>query len=489
MKILLVNAPPLKTFGITGQIYPPLGILYLASYVRQKRSDLKIHAIDGYKENRRELANKIIKFNPKVLGVSFTTQAATGAYKLINEVKQRNDKIYVVVGGPHPTALPEDCFKNSKTDIAVIGEGEESFSEIIEKIDGYSKDLSNISGTVLMSNGRLKKNPLRPLIKDLDQIPFPARDLLDIRKYPGYMYKKYDCDTDIISARGCPFNCTYCSNPVWKLQKPWYRLRSPQNVVDEIEHIVKNYGIREIYDETDEFNGNKNWAKNVCDEIAKRKLDIAWKAQMRVDNIDPELVDKLKQSGLWMGLFGLESANDRTLKGINKKQTVAQINKTLDLFKDSQIKCFGLFMAFNVWEEDGKLCYENKDDSLRTLEYARQLIKDKKLHLFGWSMTTPYPGSKLYDISMRWNLIDKKCVGNWEYFDSGSNFIMKLPGIKPSDYSQVINAGKKLQAKLLFTSGTFNLKALPLYIKKAYLVLKRNFQNSLSWLFSTNSES
>ena len=477
MRILLLNAPPLKTFGITGQIYPPLGILYLASYARQKRPDFQIQAIDGYKENRTELVKKIIKFNPDVLGVSFTTQAATGAYQLINEVKQKNDKIYIVVGGPHPTTIPEDCFKNSKADIVVKGEGEETFFEILEKVEVLSEDISNIKGTVLVKNGQLIVNPPRPLIKDLDQIPFPARDLLDIKKYPGYMYKKYNFDTDIISARGCPFNCTYCSNPVWKLQKPWYRLRSPKNVVDEIESIIKDYGIQEIFDETDEFNGNIKWAKEVCDEIVNRKLKIAWKAQMRVDNIDQELVTKLKQSGFWMGLFGLESCNDRTLKGIDKKQTVEHIQQALDKFKDSQIKCFGLFMAFNVWEEDGKLCYEDKDDSLKTLNFIKHLIKEKKLHLFGWSMTTPYPGSELYNIAKRHNLIDAKCINNWEYFDSGSNFIMKLPGVTASDWSHVINAGKRLQAKLLFTSGTFNFRALPLYFKKAYYVLKRNCQN------------
>ena len=477
MRLLLVNTPPLKTFGITGQIYPPLGILYLASYVRQRRNDLQIRAIDGYKENRTELVKKVIEFDPEILGVSFTTQAATGAYRLINEVKQRNGKIYVVVGGPHPTTIPEDCFKNSKADIAVIGEGEETFLEIVEKVDSSSMDINSIIGTAVMDNERFKKNPMRPLIDDLDKIPFPARDLLDIKKYPGYMYKKYNRDTNIISARGCPFNCTYCSNPVWKLQKPWYRLRSPQNVVDEMEYIVENYGIREVFDETDEFNGNKKWAKEVCDEIIRRKLDIAWKAQMRVDNIDSELVAKLKKSGFWMGIVGLESANDRTLEGIDKKQTVEQINQALDKFKDSQIKCFGLFMAFNVWEKDGQLCYENKDDSLRTLNFAKQLINEKKLHLFGWSMTTPYPGSELYNIAKRHNLIDKKCIDHWEYFDSGSNFIMKLPGVTASDWSYVINAGKRLQAKLLFTSGTFNFRALPLYFKKAYYVLKRNCQN------------
>lgn len=480
MKILLVNAPPLKSFGITGQIYPPLGILYLASYVREERKDCEFKAIDGYRENSQKLVSQIIEYAPDILGVSFTTQAATGAYKLINEVKQINPKIFIVTGGPHTSTLPRDCLKNCAADIAVIGEGEKTFLEIVERVDSSSKDINSIIGTAVMDNGRFRQNPMRPLIDNLDEIPFPARDLLDITKYPGYMYKKYGHDTDIISGRGCPFNCIYCSNPVWKLQKPWYRLRSPKNMVDEMEHIVKNYGIREFYDETDEFNGDKKWAKKVCDEIINRNMSITWKAQMRVDNVDHELVEKLKQSGFWMGFFGLESANDKTLQGINKKQTVSQMDRALDQFKDSGIKCFGLFMAFNVWEENGKLCYENKDDSLKTLAYAKQLINDKKLSLFGWSMTTPYPGSKLYDIAIRHNLIDKKCIDNWEYFDSGSNFIMRLPSVKSADWLQVMNAGKKLQAKLLFTSGTFNFKALPLYMKKAYYVFKRYLQNLFS---------
>jgi hypothetical protein len=133
-------------------------------------------------------------------------------------------------------------------------------------------------------------------------------------------------------------------------------------------------------------------------------------------------------------------------------------------------------MAFNVWEEDDKLCFEDKEDSLRTLEYLKKLLKEKKLHLFGWSMTTPYPGSELYRIAVKHNLIDKEYVGKWEYFDSGSNFLMKLPGVEEKDWLAVLNAGKRLQAKRLILSGNFNLSALPLYISKA-LSLVRNYLN------------
>lgn len=475
MKVLLINAPPLKELGITGEIYPPLGILYLAAYARKHIKDLQIKVLDGYKEDKRRILRKIINFNPELLGISFTTQSATGAYRLINEVKERKEGIKIVIGGPHPTILPEECFMKSKADIVVIGEGEITFLEILKNLE-KGKETNSILGTVVSKNGEIKRNPLRPLIHNLDSIPFPARDLIDIKKYPGYMYKKRRYDTDIISSRGCPFNCVYCSNPIWKLQKPWYRLRSQKNVVDEIEHITKNYGIKEIFDQTDEFNGSKIWAKKLCDEIIRRGLDVSWKAQMRVDNVDEELAEKLKSSGFWLGLFGLESASDSTLEGIKKRQTINQVEKTLSLMKKYQIKCFGLFMTFNVWEKEGKLYSENKEGSLRTLEFAKKLLKERKISLFGWSMTTPYPGSKLYDIALKHGLIKKEYIGHWEFFDSGANFVMKLPDVSEKDWLEVLNAGKKLQAKLLFTSGTFSFSALFLYFKKAFFLIKRNLE-------------
>lgn len=129
-----------------------------------------------------------------------------------------------------------------------------------------------------------------------------------------------------MSSRGCPYNCVYCSNPVWKYNKPWYRLRTPKNVVDEIEFIVNKLGIKEIYDQTDEFNGNMKWAKAVCDEIIHRGIKVSLKAQMRSDHMDRELADKMKAAGFWLSLIGVESGNIRTLKGINKKVTCEDSN-------------------------------------------------------------------------------------------------------------------------------------------------------------------
>lgn len=472
MKVLLLNAPPVKTMGVVGFIYPPLGILYLASFARERMDGLELMAIDGYQEDFDAIPEMIRKFGPDVLGVSFTTQAATGAYKIIGRVKKDLPGTFIVSGGPHPTLLPSEVLERSKTDLVAMGEGEETFLEILQALKGGNKP-TGIPGTMERGEGGPVTNAVRPVIKDLDVVPFPARDLLDMRRYPGYHYKKGKTDTSLISARGCPFNCVFCSNPVWKYQKPWYRVRSAKNVVDEMEHLVKTYGTREFYDETDEFNGNLKWAKSVCDEIISRGLKIHWKAQMRADNVDDELAEKMVASGCWLGFFGVESGNDRTLKGIGKKLDVATVERSLGTLKKAGMKTFALLMAFNVWEEDGELKYETKEDTLRTLEFAKRLVRENKVDLISWSLTTPFPGSRLYDVALEHKLIPEDRIGRWELWDPSSNFVMNLPGITDDDWMDIQSKGKRLQAKLLITSGTFNIHSLPLYSKKALSLIGR----------------
>ena len=470
IKICLINAYPLKEMGIVGQIYPPLGLLYLASYARAQFTNLDFLVIDGYKTRKKNLFEKIWTFNPDIVGVSCTTQASTGAYEIINEIKKRyKENVLIVSGGAHPSISSEEPLTKSLTDYVVRGEGEIIFSEIIKcVIDNKCENIRKIKGVSYKYDGEIFDNPLMPLIKDISTIPFPARDLLDIADYPGYHYKKRERDTSLVSTRGCPFNCVYCSNPVWKLQRPWYRTRTPKNIADEIEHIIQKYEITEFYDQTDEFNGNKTWAKTVCDELIKRKLDIVWKVQMRADNIDDELASKMAAAGCWLGFFGIETGNDDTSIGVNKNILTEQSVKALRILKNNNIKAFALLMAFNVWEENGVLKFEDKEKTLNTVRFAEYLVKNNLVDLISWSLTTPYPGSKLYEIALRHKLIPEELIGKWENWDSSANFVMKLPGVTNNDWLYVQRKGKILQIKLLFKSGTFNIGSIPMYIKKLY---------------------
>lgn len=474
MRILLVNAPPKRKYGVVGQIYPPLGILYLISYVQKYSSHkYEFKAIDGYQSSPEAIIREVEQFKPEIMGLSYTTQAATGAYDLIKEVKNLNKHILVVSGGPHPTIDPREPFIKSLNDVVVCGEGEMTFLELIEKFRN-KEAINNLHGIAYRNDSdEIQINAPRPLIENLDDIPFPAREYIDITKYPGYHYKKREKDTSILSARGCPYNCVYCSNPVWKLQKPWYRKRSPKNYVDEIEQVIEVYNIHELYDETDEFNANLGWAKAVCDEISARKIDISWKVQMRADHVDEELAQKMSQSGCWLAFFGVETGNEKTSFGVKKKITTQQVEKSLAIMKKFKIKTFALLMAFNAWEEDGQLCYEGVDETNNTLKFVKRLIREKKVDLMSWSLTTPYPGSELYEIAQKHQLIAADKIGRWELWDSSSSLLMNLPGVTEKDWLKVQRKGKMLQAYLLFKSGTFNIRSVNTYLKKALFLFKR----------------
>ena len=475
MRILLLNSPKLIQEGVISLVYPPLGLLYLAAYVRD-REDVEVSVIDGCLEEYGDLISKIHAYSPDILGMSFTTQAATGAYKLINDLKPKRDlreKPFIVCGGPHVTALPDEALIKSNCDAVVLGEGEITFHEIVQQLRNGRIDFSAILGVGYLNNGDITINPKRTLIKDLDALPLPARDLIDLSMYPGVYYKEQSQETYMVSSRGCPYNCVYCSNPVWKYNKPWYRLRSPVKVVDEIEYIVNVLGIKEIYDQTDEFNGNMKWAKAVCDEIIRRGIKVSLKAQMRSDHMDRELAEKMAAAGFWLGLFGVESGNARTLKGIDKRTTPEMNRNALACLKAAGIKTYALLMAFNVWEEDGQLCFEDQEETLRTLTYAKSLADEGLMDLMSWSLTTPYPGSKLYDIALRHHLIPTEIQDKWELWDSSERMIMQLPDITKKDWVNIQNKGKRLQFVLLLKSGTYNLKSFRLYMKRALSQIRK----------------
>lgn len=467
MRIQLVNSPPFtqqRGGGITS-IYPPLGILYLASYVRQRHPDITWKISDGTFEGYDKTIEDINRFKPDILGISFTTPFATAAYKVVDLIKKNRSDVLVVCGGPHPSAMPDEIFKRSKADIAVIGEGERSLLEIVNK---YTE------GTIDEYRGRTVYNPP---IDDIDTIPFPARDLVDIKRYTGYHLRERSPETDLVSSRGCPYSCWYCSNPVWRVERPsskspWCRLRSPQKYVDEVQFLYEKFGIREFFDECDEFNTNLKQSVQVCEEIIRRNLDIRWKVQLRAGHISEELIEKMAKSGCWLAFLGIESGNQETLNGINKKISLEDIERTCRLLKKHDIKVFGLFMTFNVWEENGKLRYEGVHDSINTLCYAKRLMKEKLLDYLSWTITTPFPASPLWDTCMKFHLLPEENLGKWELWDTNWNLVMELPDVSEKDWIKVRYEGMKLQANTgLRNIQELNAKTINLLVERGLKML------------------
>jgi len=484
LKVQFVFVPPKiegKLAEMGESIGPPMGILYIASYLRAKTPAIEIQVLDGLLFGYEDTISKIREFVPDILGVSFNTPVANSAYSLIKEIKAFLPNTLVITGGSHATALPEEVLRLSGADIVVMGEGEETVNEIAQKFTVDKRlsdaDLIQIQGTAFIKEGKLEQTRPRPYIKGLDSIPFPDRGLVDMSQYRGWYLCKQVPETIMIFSRGCPFSCVFCSNKVWNISSPRVRLRSPKNIVDEIELLKKDYGIKEIFDNSDEFNNDLEHAKNICREMINRKTGVTWKTQLRAYPLDEELVELMSKSGCWYVHLGIESGNPETLKGIGKHISLEQVKDACRLLKKYKIKVLGLFMLFNVWEEKGELKYEDTARSLRTLSFAKSLVRQGLLDYIGWSITTPYPGSSLFDIALKNNLFKPGITVSWDSWLKDDFFVMQLPGIKDQDIAKMKTKGSILRGLCLLRSGGIKLKDVSYLTKKVLKVLENELKS------------
>ncbi|MEW6685355.1 MAG: radical SAM protein [Candidatus Edwardsbacteria bacterium] len=474
MKIQFIFAPPQVSpkFGELGKkISPPLGILYLAAYLRSRRPDLEISVFDGVRYGYHATWKAIKQFGPDILGISYYTPTALSALILADRVKAESPETLVLLGGPHATALPEEGIERSRADVVVIGEGEETVRELVE---AYEKSrgrigeipFEQIDGIAFRRNEMVQKTEVRKFIVDIDSIPFPARDLVKMEDYRGFYISKNWPQTNMIMSRGCPLECTFCSNLVWRLSTPRVRLRSPQNIAEEIEHLIKDFGMKEVFDNADEFNANPYRAKAICEEIKKRRLKITWKTQLRASPLPEELVKSMAKSGCWYVHLGIESGNPETLKGIRKNITLDQVIKACRLLKKYDIKIHGLFMLFNVWEEEGQLRFEDVPMTRNTLNFAQRLADQRLLDYFGWSITTPYPGSPLYETASKFGLIQPRLINHWDAWLSETSFVMKLPGVSEIEQAHLKTIGSKLRTRCMFRSKGIELRDFGYFLRK-----------------------
>jgi len=469
VKLHLVFAPPVKKpkqSALPEHVYPPLGILYLAGYLHKFLPELEIQATDGLLLGLEGTYNEIIRHSPDIVFISFITPCAQGAYELARRLKENAPGRIVVMGGPHATAIPAEPFEKSPCDIVVCGEGEKTSLELVQALLS-GRPLSEVAGLCWRDNDKVITNQPREFIQDLDEIPFPARDLLASKEYRGWFVTKKNPETIILSSRGCPFDCTFCSNIIWKSSKPWLRLRSPENIADEIEHLQKTFSIREFFDNGDEFNNNIEHATAVCRELIKRDFGVTWKAQLRAHPLPEELVRLMARAGCWYVHLGIESGNQRTLDGTQKNITLEQVENACRLLKKHNIKVFGLFMLYNVWEEDGHLQYENTRDTLNTLAFAKGLVSKGLLSYVSSTIATPYPGSKLYGIAKKHRLFPPGLDQDWEQWLSGSDFMLRLPGVTEKEASGVYFRASLLRAYCFLRSGNWKAKDIPLFAGKA----------------------
>lgn len=413
MKTLLVN-PPYSEFVYENRkkaasLDAPLSIAYLASVLEKSGHDVEILDANAFNLTIDETINKISKSDAKVVGITSTTTVMPITYKICDGVKKLSDKI-MVVGGPHVTFVPERTLNESKgIDIVARGEGEDTLLELVKK----KGNPAGIKGLTYRKGNRIVKNPDRIFIKDINGLPFPARHLLPMHAYrsgsaisSGTDGHKY---ASMITSRGCPNKCTYCSSShFWGTR---VRFRTPENVIEEIEKLVKEYGTKEIFFKDDTFTFSPIRTRQICDLLIKKNLGVRWSCYARVNTVNKEILTLMKKAGCFALDFGIESGNQEVLNRIKKNITLDQARKALKAAREVGIITYSSFMF--------GLPGDTFSTSIDTINFAIELNPD----VAQFFITTPFPGTELYDeaISKKW--IDKvKSWGDLNIATSGCNF-------------------------------------------------------------------
>jgi len=457
MKVILADPPALsRSYDAS---YPNLGLLYLAGFLRAKMKDSppEIEYL-GPKHTLSSHLDCLKKARPQVYGISFSSKTAQLAYETISSVKQALPSTWVVAGGAHPTAQPFQVMEQAPCDVCAVGEGELTFNEIVDAVSHTATpDLSAIDGIVYRRNGAVVRNKTRAFITHLDDVPYPAWDLIDFKDFPGMHLKKQPVESSLLISRGCPYDCAFCSNPVWKSTKPWLRHRSAQNICGEIE-LLYDRGVREIYLSSDELNFNERWARELCQAIINlNHRDVYFQCNMRADKVTDELARLLSEMNCWMVHLGMESGNNRVLQGLGKHVTVEQIETAARTLSKRQIKVFAFMMLFNVWEEGGELRWERADEVENSISMMKRLFREKAIHYMSWQFSTPMPGSRLYDIAKRHGLFNDDPEQIMAHFDE-HNVAMRIPGLSEGSMRWKIKKGIMLKDWFMLRSGNISLR-------------------------------
>ncbi len=396
MKIVFIN--PFLRSPYSTSPEPPLGLAYLASSLLNYKNDLHIEIIDGFLMERDEYYQKISKIKADVIGVT-TTMAQLGEALLIPQILKNNK---IIIGGPGVVNLPSSKLYESGYSIICYGEGEKTIVELIKAFENGSS-LKNIKGISYCSNGKEIKTPPRDLIKNLDDIPFPARSLLDMEKYLRIWKEKMGVAvTQIISSRGCPFSCRFCDRTTFGGR---IRFMSPPRIIEEMRSLYESFGAEMIWFEEDLFTVNRKRVLDFCKLMEEELPGKRWGAHSRVDTIDLEMLTQMKKAGCTDLFFGVESGSQKILDILGKGFTVGQIEKAFRLAKKVGINT-EMYLIIGV-----------PGETQEDIDITKRMIAKLEPSSLDISSLTPIPGTEIYEMTK--HLIDKEIdFINFDYFEN-----------------------------------------------------------------------
>lgn len=382
MKVLLIFPPQnlearySHNIGNVGGFLPPLGLCYMAAVLEKDHHEVRIMdcPVNDYRINH--IMDEVRSFQPDVVGTAAITSLAEVTKGICVAIKKEFPNIAILVGGPHATIMPKEVAADMQVDIVLVEEADGMIGQILSDLPKY-KEMK------IVHCGK---------VKDLNTLPYPARHLVDMKKYTSLpnTYKTSPNVFQMVTSRGCPYTCTFCFDA-----KGTFRQRSVENVIGELKLLRDDYGIREVAFWDDIMTLNKKWMHDFCDAVEKEFPDLVWSCYTRLNLVDKPLLVHMKKAGCWNIFFGIEAGDQELLDNMKKLMTLDQMKQAVRWVQEAGIEIRGSFMV--------GLPGETPEKARKTIAFAIELDPDYAQ----FSITTPYPGTELWNSAEKWGTLDK----------------------------------------------------------------------------------
>lgn len=443
-----------------------VGLGYIASFARKKHHDLEFSLLDTRVATKRE-QKEFFQKEFDLIGMTVLSPVYQEVIEVFNFIRLHKPKTPICLGGAYVTTLMEEVFEETPADFAVYGEGEITFSALIDYLKGNEK-IEHINGLIYAKDDRLITNMPREQIKDLDTIPYPAYDLFKMNRYPMHR---------VVTSRGCPFKCVFCnSSSIW-LGK--WRKRNPEAVVDEIEYVIKTYKKKPVFFNDNSFNIDLKRVEEFCRQIINRKLKFLWTTPVRAELITPEIAGLMKKSGCYNVGIGIESANNLILEKMKKKNSIEAVQKGIKIFKNAGIEVLGQFVI------------GSPGDTYETVKESVEFAKKSDLDFVMFYSILPFKTTEQWDFVLNHGEFFETTIH--EYHSVKPRIVFETPEFSYEERLKAIELARKEgyysdsnDKSILFDIGkdlsSKMQQILPDSIsRKLYVVIKNIYRKNKIW--------
>ena len=460
MRVLLINPSyPFEEFPRLLVTLP-----YIASALRAEGHEVEILDLLLSRTTPDKIERRMLRFRPQLVGITSVTLNHHIANSIGEVVRKCDGNVRIAMGGPHVSFEIEGSFRDLPAlDYIGIGEGEHTMIELARSLEG-KLDVRDVRGLALRFEGGIVRTAPRPLEDDLDRLPVPARDLVPLARYLAF-----DSHASVVTSRGCPYECVFCSAPAWTGRS--VRYRTPSLCVDEIEGLAA-HGFTEITIEDDLFTLYRKHFMAVCDELVRRDTGIRWNAFSRVDTISPEIVETMARAGCQAICFGVESGSQEVLDLVKKRSSLDKVKEAMRMTQEVGISALASFII--------GLPGETEETLRKTVEFANELHQEFG-SLYGFHILSPFPGTEVRDKARDYGL--EILSNDWTKYDA-NHVVTRTPGADTAVIQSVADDYEETMERYMrYQDYLFAQNKLEGYEKKMYL---RRRRQSLLWQLLLN---